>query len=278
MLLKSFPSITLSDNQWTNLNTLFGIPVGTALNVSNSGSNGCYIYINNLPPTSNTDGYLINRVADTTQSLNLSEGVETVWVKGENSRLNVNLTFSETPAPSGLYEGTRAMTTQNYTEANVKNGVQFEADIQLLNIASGAVIDLVILTGNLPVALKGAVQQFDEEGFSRTFYQNPVYTGGSPIPYYNKNYYNPSAGQLQILSGATVTSSGTQVSAERRFLGSNQGGNRTISTQSSVTFGLETVLAPDTVYLIRTTNLAPSSQSIITYVTWYEGELDLPRP
>ena len=46
---------------------------------------------------------------------------------------------------------------------------------------------------------------------------------------------------------------------------------------TGVIFGREKLIKPNTTYLFRITSLDAVIQDITSLLTWYEGELDLPR-
>lgn len=174
--------------------------------------------------------------------------------------------------PEGIYDGTRAVTIQGYVEANVKNGVQHEGST-LLTIAGLASNDTIFLTGALPVALKGRIISYTGDGVSGEVFETPSYTGGASVPYQNANTINPVAGLSQIIVGSTVTDDGTLAFAPTYSLGntSNQGKGAT-----DTGIPTEHILKPDTAYLLRLTSLDSASQQVASFLTWYEGELDLP--
>lgn len=176
------------------------------------------------------------------------------------------------PAPEGLYTGLRAMTVQDYVEANVKNGVQHEGST-LLAVTGGGSNDTIFLTGSLPVSLKGRKIAYSGLGVSAFIYKDPAYTGGTSIGYQNANSINPVTGLSQIIVGATVTNDGDLSFAPVHSLGnaSNQGKGAVVSAIES-----EHILAPNTAYLLRLTNLDPQQQQVASHLSWYEGELDLP--
>lgn len=175
--------------------------------------------------------------------------------------------------PDGLYEGGRAVTVQGYVEANSKLGVQHEGSTLLSNIAAGASNDTIFLTGSLPVALKGRVINFDGVGVKGEIYTGATYTGGALAEYQNASDINPVTGLTQIIVGATITNDGDLAFAPTYSFGneSNQGKGGIQST-----LGSEKLLKPNTAYLLRLTSLDSSTQNISSFLTWYEGELDLP--
>lgn len=179
------------------------------------------------------------------------------------------------PVPDGVYSGTRAVTVQGYVEANAKLGVQHEGSTLLSGVAGGASNDTIFLTGSLPVVLKGRRVSYTGGGVSAFIYENPVYSGGGAVPYENANAINPVAGLVQIIVGSTVSDDGSLIFAPVHSLGnqSNQGKGAIVSTIES-----EHILAPNTPYLLRLTNLDSGSQDIASHLTWYEGDTDLPLP
>lgn len=178
--------------------------------------------------------------------------------------------------PKGLYSGTRAVTQQSYTEANVKNGVQFEVSSPHATLAAGASQDVIFITGDVPVLIKGRFLKFNGVLLSTNVYRAPTYTGGTPVTVYNLNDRFPVPSTVQVLSGPTVSNVGTQFGATTYDLGSTGLGNEQLSVYS--TPGVERVLRPNTTYLLRITNLDGDSQIVTSSLTWYEGETDFPLP
>ena len=177
--------------------------------------------------------------------------------------------------PSGVFEGLRALTIQSYTEANSKSGVQHEGSTLLTAVAGLSSNDTIFLTGALPVALKGRIINFDGVGVKGEIYTGATYTGGTPVEYQNASDINRVAGLAQIIVGATVTNDGDLAFAPTYSFGneSNQGKGGIQST-----LGGEKLLKPNTAYLLRLTSLDAQAQNISSFLTWYEGELDLPLP
>lgn len=176
--------------------------------------------------------------------------------------------------PSEIYEGTRAVTMQGYVEANIKLGVQFEGST-LLTIGGSASNDTIFLTGSKPVSLKGRKISYDGNGVTAEVYANPTYTGGSPAAYQNANNKNSEVGESQIIVGANITDAGTLAFSPIHSLGNSGffgGGSQVPGIES------ERILAPNTAYLLRLTNLDTGAQQVASHLSWYEGELDLPRP
>lgn len=189
--------------------------------------------------------------------------------------LNTESMRGSEPAPEGLYEGMRAITVQSYVEANSKLGTQHEGSTLLIGVPAGADNNTIFLTGDKPVALKGRVVSYTGNGVSTFIYEAPTYSGGTEADYQNATRINPVVGESQIIVGATITSDGTLAFAPEHLIGnqSNQGKGVT-----GTVVGREKILKPNTAYLLRLTSLDTQPQDITSLLTWYEGELDLPRP
>ena len=187
-----------------------------------------------------------------------------VW-RGDDSRSGI---------PSGAFTGFRAITFQNYIEANVKNGVQYEIASDTLALANGASIDTIFITGSNPVVIKNRLVKFNGTHLTTRVYRAPTYTGGGSVPYFNLNDRNPIAGSVVVMAGATVTAPGTEFGAPTFDIGSAGNGNASLSTYT--TLGIERLLAPNTTYLQRILNDSGAAQEVSSYLTWYEGGTDLP--
>ncbi len=181
----------------------------------------------------------------------------------------------EATFPEGVFAGLRALTVQNYSEANAKNGTQHEGSTLLSDVAAGANNDTIFLTGALPVSLKARIINFDGTGVKGEIFSGPTYTGGTPAAYQNASDINPVAGLSQIIVGATVTNDGDLVFAPSYSFGntSNQG-----EGGIGEVLGSEKLLKPNTAYLLRLTSLDAATQNISSLLSWYEGPLDLPLP
>lgn len=177
--------------------------------------------------------------------------------------------------PVGLYEGLRAMTVQSYTEANVKNGVQYECSIYVGALAGGANIDLVFNTGSKPVIVKNRQVGFTGVGLEAIVYGGTTFTGGTTVPVYNLTALNPVATTVQVLLNPTILTTGTEGGARSHYIGTSSGAGNQVGT--FVAPDTERVLAPFTTYMLRLTNLDSQAIKATVYLTWYEGTLDLPR-
>lgn len=195
-------------------------------------------------------------------------------MSNRNDLLEKIITASGEPAPEGLYSGTRAITVQSYVEANIKNGLEHQGST-ILTIAGGASNDTIFLTGALPVALKGRVISYTGDGITGEIFEAPTYTGGTSAPYQNGNAINPVTGLTQILINPSVTTDGVL-----KFAPTHSFGNQSNQGKGEADTGIvgERILKPNTAYLFRLTSLDTASQQVSSFLSWYEGELDLPLP
>lgn len=172
----------------------------------------------------------------------------------------------------GMTKGFKAVITQNYTEVNIKVGVQHEGSTKF-SIGGNADNDTIFLTGALPVILKSRSIGFTGEGVSSFIFEGPTYSGGASVPYQNPNAINPVTGLSQIIVGANVTDDGFLIFAPEHLLGSTSQQSKGSGTRE---IGQEKIMKPNTAYLLRITSLDPQTEDVTSLLSWYEGELDLP--
>jgi hypothetical protein len=179
--------------------------------------------------------------------------------------------------PDGAFKGLRALNVQTFTESNIKNGFQWELGLYNPVLASLAEVDVIVITGSVPLIIKGRALRFDGLGVMTSNFEGPTYTGGTPVPFYNLNHKNATTAQVQILGGVSVTDDGTKISADKYFLGSDSVGNTVTSSEGFETQGEEFIFDANTTYLFRITSIdGAADQRLYSYVIWYEGRTDLP--
>lgn len=177
--------------------------------------------------------------------------------------------------PALAFLGLRALNVQSYLESNVKLGAQFEFSTHTAALAGNGVSRLVLITGAKPVIIKDRQIGCTGVGVTARVYKNPTYTGGTNLAIYNLRQDGvPPASTCTVKSGATVSAVGTEIAAPTYVVGSGSGPLSNAGTFSNR--GLERVLAPNSTYLLEITNRDSGSIQLGTYVTWYEGAIDLP--
>lgn len=184
--------------------------------------------------------------------------------------------------PAGVFEGLRAITTQPYTEANVKNGTQFyiRAAWPLSDtISSGSERLVYFATGAEKVTVKLREFSYIAEELYIKLWQGPTgVTGGTDLDINNYNSVNPNetiADDIVAKKNVTVTTKGTEFggSDPEYYFGANSVGNR---VQSSIPEGRERILPPNTEFIVEIGNTGSGAARAQYFIDFYVGELDLP--
>ena len=168
-----------------------------------------------------------------------------------------------------VYTGVLAVTTQSFTEANVKNGVQYyisesfdipQSTFKYIKFATGAKDTIVKLR---IVATSG--------GLEYLVFRSPTITPATGVPFdiFNLNDIDPKPVEMTISEDPTVTDEGDRWDVVTAF---NQQGNQSGGGvfQSS---GIERILKPSTDYLVKFTNTDNATIQVQYTVSWYEGPL-----
>lgn len=195
-------------------------------------------------------------------------------VTGAVGNLTGSVTNAGLSVPSLAYVGLRALVTQGYEEANTKNGTQFYTQIALPAFSGAGTYNIVIQTGALPVLIKNRSVYSDAASLSVQLFKAPTgVSGGTAVTVQNYNDINPVATTVTVTKGATVTTPGTAWGDPQHIYNSGASGQRVASNISP--FG-DRVLAPNKAYLYQIIN-ASGAANVDFYVSWYEGQPDLPR-
>lgn len=173
-------------------------------------------------------------------------------------------------------DGSKAVTTQPFTELNSKRGVQYVASFFIPSLATGGIADLAFQVGDDPVLLKDIQTQFNSELVSIQFFKSPVgVSGGTPVVIYNMNDANAVSPTSTITSGVSVTSPGVAIGPREYSIGTENIGNRAVST-STKGEGVERILDAGETYLFRLINEDTTNPSVISSLaTWYQGPLSV---
>lgn len=273
-------TVHLQKNVITDLYVATGISSAKTLIIQNVGAHTISLSIN-----ANMDGKQ-TIFADSEPWENLIPGA--AYALSEN---NCDISVSDEsfkPAgqqgekrPIGLFWGMRAITQQNYIEANVKNGAQFYVHFAYPSsnvIPAGGVRNFLFRTGDTPVLFKMRIVNAVGFEFSHAIYVNPTVSDyGTQMTVGN---FAGSAGNLTTVEcyrDATITAIGTAIDAEPEYYF----GSATAPSRSNAIFtnGIERALSNNTLYLVQIINEDNSATGRFQWFgTWYEGERDLPRP
>lgn len=185
-------------------------------------------------------------------------------------------------APPDAWRGFRALTTQPYTEANVKNGVQFYLRAAwpltdtIPNTAGSNVRYIWFKTGAKPVLVKLREMFYVAEELSVQLYTGPTgVTGGTALAVGNYNGVAPVATTAQAKKNVSVTARGTEFGgSDPEYLFGAAGNPQ--RAPNSIPVGRERVLPANTEFLVAITNTGTSAARVQYYLDWYEGATDLP--
>jgi len=198
-------------------------------------------------------------------------------VTGGSGNLTGAAIFQLVSAPDYAFAGFRAITTQGYTEANVKNGSQFETSFLSGSIAVGATIGTLFTTGAKTVIIKDRQVATTCTQAELHLYSGPTATTGAAIPIFNLTTLPgvPATTTVALNLAATITANGTEIAAPTYVIGSTGNGQTLFGTYA--TNGAQRVLTPNTTYLLTFKNTGSGAGIAAVYTTWYEGPPDLPR-
>lgn len=181
--------------------------------------------------------------------------------------------------PDGAFTGLRAITTQPYTEANVKNGLQFNVRAAWPlgdTIAAGATKKLWFKTGSKPVIVKlRELQYIAEELLLRLFAGPTGVTGGTTLNPHNYNSVSPVSATSTAKKNVTTTTDGTEfeTSDPEYFYGGQSSGQRNVST---ALIGRERILPANTEFIVSIQNTGSGDARVQYFLDYYEGGTDLP--
>lgn len=182
--------------------------------------------------------------------------------------------------PPGVFTGLRAITVQPYTEANVKNGVQYylrAAYPLLAQIPTGQSRRIWFKTGAKKVLAKTREFSYIAEEIKLELFVGPTgVAGGTNLTIANYNGISPVATTVQAKKDVTVTTNGTPIDSSdaEHYFGSNSAPQR---VASSIPTGRERVLPANTEFLVLITNTGSGDARVQYFLDWYEGDTDLPR-
>lgn len=193
-----------------------------------------------------------------------------IW-RGDDSRSGI---------PPGAFTGLRAITVQPYTEANVKNGLQY--NIRAVwplsdTIASGTSRKVWFKTNSKPVIVKLREFQYIAEELRIELFASPTgVSGGTDLVVHNYNGVSPVATTVQAKKNVTITSNGTPFdhSDPEYFFGGAVDPQR--QATSSIPVGRERILPANSEFAVVITNTGASSARVQYFLDFFEGGTDLP--
>ena len=179
-----------------------------------------------------------------------------------------------------LIDGNKAITVQEFTELNIKNGAQFYARAAWPignSIAAGQSKLLYFETGAIDVLVKDRLFNYSAEELKLEIFANPSgVTGGTPVNVSNWNGVSPNETTIvSVLRDVTTTSNGTLIQDPEYFFGANATGHR---DQSGIPEGYERLVAGNTGYIVAITNTGSGAARCQYGLSWYEGAISVNVP
>lgn len=180
--------------------------------------------------------------------------------------------------PDYVATGGRAINVQTYTESNTKFGTQFYFQLYVPALAAGATYNIVFTSGAKPALVKQRVLYTNGTNFSLQLFKAPSgISGGAAVAVQNYNDINPVTTTVNVLGGATVTTPGTAWGDKVHVWNASANGQGQQSG-SRLPPGADRILAPSKAYLIQVVNNDLVNSAPFDYfLTWFEGQPDLPR-
>jgi hypothetical protein len=180
--------------------------------------------------------------------------------------------------PDGAFSGLRGIITQPYTEANVKNGLQFftrAAWATANQIPASSTRRIWFKTTTKPVIIKLREIHYSGEEFQVNLYSAPTgVVGGTDMQIRNYNRVNGIASTCQAKQDVTVTTPGTLFEGPEWFFGSTGAANRSGTT---IPVGRERIIPGNSEFLVEIITSSGTGNTRIQYfLDFYEGGTDLP--
>lgn len=273
---------SISNSEWVNINTLTSTVIGTPLRIQNTGNYWVNLVESNTQPDGSAEsGITLRGVGEGSVSDLTFAGTKTLWAKSfglGNATLSIytgnTFVFGGDLDPR-VYTGNQGITTQPFTEANVKNGTQF------------TITEEIELTSGSPIAYRGL--KTPNDGRDILVKTRIINTDGGMR-------YTPHKGQTGVvvgtnkdnlivnLNGKSSNTSGasyydiTSVDAEGQFFDVVRSANGNGSDCQKGIFsglGIERVLEQDTEYLLKFENLNNKKIYVVFSITFYSGTLSV---
>lgn len=194
-----------------------------------------------------------------------------------------------------LMRGLRAITVQSYTEANIKNGLQYYARRAWGNsnksgtaFSSGNAISsasntryLYFETGDKPIIVKDRITKHIGEEFTLSIYSTPtISTFANETTIRLSNYRSDGRAipttiqRASEIPFADISSTGTLIDDPEHYFGSTSTGQ---SQPETLGEERERVLPANASFLVGIQLESGASGRFEYFLSWYEGTTDLPR-
>lgn len=181
------------------------------------------------------------------------------------------------PVEPGVYEGTRALVTQDFASANIKLGKQFfvRTAYPLADPIPGlATRKIHLVVGDSPVLVFLRIFDYVGEELELNLFAAPQgVTGGTAVTVSNWNTVDPQPSVVTVTKDVSTTDDGIPVIEPEYFFG---GDTVSARSNSSIPEHRQRVIPANSEFLLTITNNNGQDARCQYFLDWYEGELDLP--
>lgn len=269
-MVASYTSNIQITGDWQSIQS--GPAFGTVL--FETRARGAYFAISDTEPSSDTG----HQIYPGKQYEKFLDEGQNLYIRGERDTGVLVYTFTDGNLINGIdqrvYEGGQAITTQGFTEANVKRGSQFYLTNEWTGVPdNGGVVNYIFTTGNQDVLIKDRIVSTTSDNTLYEVFKEPTFTGGTFVPVYNFNDFDPNVTTVTVLKDATVTDYGTSWGNDSMY-GSVSSGNRSAGIFEAQ--GTQRRLKRNTSYAVRITNRSTTNDlDVHVILSWYEGALSI---
>lgn len=189
-----------------------------------------------------------------------------------------------------IVRGWRAFTVQPYTEANVKNGLQYYTR-RAFRGAAGATTGgafsgigdkryIYFETGSKPVIVKNRTVLYIGEEFKLSIYVGPTINAiAGPMAITNYRSDGGAVPTSVLAAGevlaADIVSLGVELGDPEYYFGAQTGAQR---DPQSILEGRERILPSNTKFMVEVELTAGNAGRFQYFIDWFEGKPDLPVP
>lgn len=187
--------------------------------------------------------------------------------------------------PDGVFDGERSITIRPVTETSVLRGLQYYVReawpsevgaVGAPGIAAGATKKMHFLTGSKKVQVVRRDFHFLATELRIDLFASPTgVSGGTAMSIHNYNSVSPVATSvISATRDVTTTSDGTPFGGREYFFGAAAAGQR---TADSIPEGFVRALPANGSFIVAIKNTGSQTANAQYYLTWSEGEPDIPR-
>lgn len=161
-------------------------------------------------------------------------------------------------------DNTGAIPTISGVHNMTHKGVMSNASRLVVSLSNSTSIEMLVQVGDVPAHLRATVAA---GGTSTAFiYEGTTFSGaGTPVSAVNKNRVATTAATVEVTHTPTITLDGTLLSSAVI-----PGGGHGHAVGGQLSDFEEWVLAPNTVYLVRLTNVSGGAVPASVNLDWYE--------